>query len=87
MENKKIFIDVPTFTGENVPISLVAKVMRKDPQYVRQGLVQGYLPIGKAFIKEGRTQYDYYVSPKLLWEYTGFYYDPEKNYGSEIVNG
>lgn len=69
---------IPSFTGENVPISVVARVMRKDPQFVRQGLIQGYLPIGSAFKKEGRIQYDFYVSPKKLFEYTGFYYDRDK---------
>lgn len=76
MTNERVFIDIPTFTGENVPISVVAKVMKKDPQFVRQGLIQGYLPIGSAFKKDGRVQYDFYVSPKKLFEYTGFYYDP-----------
>ena len=28
-------------------------------------------------MKEGSSQYDYYVSPKLLYEYTGFYFDED----------
>lgn len=35
------------------------------------------LPIGTAFIKEGSSQYDFYISPKLLYEYTGFYFDDD----------
>lgn len=63
---------VPELTGRNVSVGVVAKVMGKDKQFVRQGMIRGVLPIGTAFKKEGPNQYDYYVSPRLLWEYTGF---------------
>jgi len=62
----------PDFTGRNVPVGVVAKVMGKDKQFVRQGMIHGVLPIGTAFKKEDSNQYDYYVSLRLLWEYTGF---------------
>ncbi len=65
------------FTGRNVPVSVVAKVMGKGKQFVRQGMIHGNLPIGSVFKKEGSIQYDYYVSPKLLWEFTGFIYRGE----------
>ena len=45
----KIYVEVPEFTGGNVPIPVAAKVLNKDQQYVRQGLIQGVLPIGAAF--------------------------------------
>ena len=35
------------------------------------------LPIGVAFKKEGVSKYDYYISSKLLYEYTGFYFDDD----------
>lgn len=61
------------FKGGNVPIAVVAKIMRKDPMFVRIGLQNGKLPFGVAFKKsETSGQYDYYVSPKLLFDYTGF---------------
>lgn len=77
MDGKIIYQAVPEFTGRNVPVSVVAKVMGKDKQFVRQGMIHGVLPIGSVFKKEGSNQYDYYVSPKLLWEFTGFIYRGE----------
>lgn len=72
MDGKTVYQAVPEFTGRNVPVSVVAKVMGKDKQFVRQGMIHGNLPIGSVFKKEGSNQYDYYISPKLLWEFTGF---------------
>ena len=77
MDDKKVYLEIPQFTGENVPVNVVARVMRKDPNYVRQGIIQGILPFGAAFKKEGSTQYDYYISPRQLWEYTGYIYKGE----------
>ena len=59
-----------TFDGYNIPVALAAKIMGKDQQYIRQGLVQGILPIGTAFKREGSKHYDYYISPKLFYEFT-----------------
>ena len=47
----KITFNVPEFTRENVPVSVAAKVMKKDQQFIRQGMVQGILPIGTVFKK------------------------------------
>lgn len=74
-EEKKIYYDVPKFSGANVPVELAAKVMRKDKQFVRQGILQGLLKFGVAFKKEGSNQYDYYISPMKFWQETGFIYD------------
>ena len=32
MEEKKVWLEVPRFTGENVPVNVAARVMKKDPQ-------------------------------------------------------
>ena len=64
-----------TFDGYNIPVALAAKIMGKDQQYIRQGLVQGILPIGTAFKREGSKHYDYYISPKLFYEFTGYKID------------
>lgn len=58
--------------------------MGKDQQFIRQVIIRGILPIGVAFKKtivdtkwnEEResSQYDFYISPGLLWEYTGIIY-------------
>ena len=75
MNNQRIYLEVPTFTGENVPVNVAASVMKKDPQFVRQGLILGLLSFGVAFKKEGSTQYDYYISPIKFWEETGYVYN------------
>ncbi len=78
MDEKKVYLDIPKFSGANVPISLVAKVMKKDAQFIRLGLQNGSLPIGTAYKKDAENiQYDYYISPFLLWKYTGFIYTDE----------
>lgn len=61
------------YSDGNVPITVAAKVMHKDPMFVRIGLQRGLLPFGVAIKKdENGKQYDYYISPKLFYEYTGF---------------
>ena len=81
--NNKIYYTLPEFDGRNVPIKEVAKLMGKDQQFIRQGIIKGVLPIGVAFKKiisngnyeeKESSQYDFYVSHKLLWEYTGIIY-------------
>jgi hypothetical protein len=80
----KMIYEVPVFDGRNVPVKEVAKLMGKDQQFIRQGIIKGILPIGVAFKKtivdhkwnkeKESTQYDFYISPRLLWEYTGIIY-------------
>ena len=75
MDKNKIYLEVPKFTGENVPVSVAAKVMKKDQQFIRQGILLGFLKFGVAFKKEGSSQYDYYISQIKFWEETGYVYD------------
>lgn len=65
------------FTGEGIPVAEAAKIMKKDPQFIRQALIKKILPIGIAFMKDGSKQYDYYISPKLFYEYTGYVYNKQ----------
>ena len=84
-KDKKVFYEVPKFDGRNIPVKEVAKLMGKDQQFIRQGIINGKLPIGTAFKKtivdprwneeKESSQYDFYISPKLLWEYTGIIYN------------
>ena len=37
-------------------------------------MIKGVLPIGIAFRKDDSDHYDYYISPKLFWEVTGYVY-------------
>lgn len=78
IRNSKVYIEIPEFTGENVPVSVAARVMRKTQTYIRQGIIEGRLNIGIAIKKEGSTQYDYYISPFKLWQETGYIYDGAK---------
>ena len=41
-------VDLPAFTGRNVPIKEIAAAIGKDAQYVRVGLQQGILKFGTA---------------------------------------
>lgn len=66
-----------------VPVAVAAKIFKKDPSWVRAGIICGWLPIGTA-TRNGQqitdlTQMDskkgrinYYISPKLLYELTGY---------------
>lgn len=73
------------FKTGSVPVSAAAKVFNKDASWIRAGLIEGWLPIGFATrngqkitdiselsSKNGRILY--YISPKLLYELTGFVY-------------
>ena len=73
----------------SVPISVVAKVYGKDANWVRKGIIEGWLPIGIA-TRDGREITDfkdqipnrrinYYVSPKLLYEQTGYVWRDDSN--------
>ena len=67
----------------SVPVRVVAKVYGRDPAWVRAGIIAGWLPIGQATrngqpvtdVKEMNSKYgriNYYISPKLLYEQTGY---------------
>ncbi|CDB90982.1 putative uncharacterized protein [Clostridium sp. CAG:253] len=73
-EESKIVFQVSEFDGKNIPVTEAAKIIGKDQQFIRQGMIAGILPIGTVFKKEGSNQYDYYISPKMFWEYTGYVY-------------
>ena len=78
MDEKKLYVDVPDFSGANSPVAVAARVMRKDKQFVRQGILQGILKFGVAFKKDGSNEYDYYISPMKFWQETGYVYDGSK---------
>ena len=86
--NERIYYEVPEFDGKNIPVKEAARLMGKDQQFVRQGIIRGILPIGTAFKKtivdqkwnkeKESSQYDFYISPRLFWEYTGIIYRGDK---------
>ena len=77
-----------SFISGNVPVSIAAKAYGKDPCWVRAGIINGWLPIGTATrngkqitsIDEMNSKYgriNYYISPKLLYEQTGYVWKGE----------
>lgn len=78
-----------TFAAGSVPVAVAARVYGKDASWIRAGIVSGWLPIGKATrngklitkIEEMNSKYgriNFYISPKLLWEETGFVWRGER---------
>lgn len=74
----------------SVPVSLAANVYGKDPSWVRAGIISGWLPIGTATrrgkkitnladISSKYGRINYYISPKLFYEHTGYVWKGEKN--------
>lgn len=59
MNREKFYVELPPFTGRNVPVTEIAKAMRKDPQYVRVGLQQGLFTFGYAFKLDDSNEYNY----------------------------
>ena len=41
MDKSKVYLEVPEFTGENVPVAVATRVMKKDQQFIRQGIILG----------------------------------------------
>lgn len=76
MEDKKLYVELPRFTGRNVPISEVAEAMHKDAQLVRIGIQQGIFKFGYAMKKENSSEYNYYCPDRKVWEEIG-YFSPE----------
>lgn len=67
----------------SVPINVAARVYGKDPSWIRAGIIAGWLPIGEATRHGKRVtsldemgsrlgRINYYISPKKLYEQTGF---------------
>lgn len=77
------------FSQGSVPVAVAARVYGKDASWVRAGIVSGWLPIGKATrsgklvttIEEMDSRYgriNFYISPKRLYEETGFLWKGER---------
>lgn len=66
-------IELPSFTGRNVPIAEIAKAIGKDAQYVRVGLQKGILKFGYALKMENSSEYNYFCPDKKVWEEIGYF--------------
>lgn len=75
------------FQAGSVPVAVAARVYGKDASWVREGIKAGWLPIGtatrsgKKVTEPGRgprnTRTNFYISPRKLYEETGFYWKGE----------
>ena len=79
-----------TFGKGGVPVRDAAKILGKKQTWVRAGIIAGWLPIGVATrrgekvtdISEMDSKYgriNFYISPKLLYEYTGYIWKGESD--------
>lgn len=77
------------FAEGSVPVSVAAKVFGKDACWVRAGIIAGWLPIGTATRNNQRVEkveeidsrlgrINFYISPKKLYEETGYIWKGEK---------
>lgn len=91
-ENEQIKIPeskFPEFPLGSVPVAVAARVYGKDRNWIRAGIVCGWLPIGIA-IRKGKPvtkleemdskfgKINYRISPKQLYEQTGYVWRGEK---------
>ena len=70
---QKVYIELPHFTGRNVPISEIAKATNKDVRFIRLGIQSGLLKFGVAQKVEGSQLFSYYCPDKKVWEETGYF--------------
>ena len=77
------------FATGSVPVCVAARVYGKDASWIRAGIISGWLPIGNATrggkpiteLQEMNSKYgriNYYISPKRLYEETGYVWKGEK---------
>lgn len=77
------------FRPGSVPVAVAARVYGKDAAWIRAGIIAGWLPIGTATrggqpvtdvndIDSRKGRINYYISPKLLWQETGFVWKGER---------
>ena len=77
MENK-LYVELPPFTGRNVPIKEIAQAIGKDPHYIRLGIRQGIFKFGVAMKMENSNEFSYYCPDRKVWEETGYFSDVRK---------
>ena len=77
------------FKDGSVPVRVAARVYKKDPCWVRAGIIAGWLPIGIATrrgkqitsiddMDSRKGRINYYISPKKLYENTGYLWEGEQ---------
>ena len=81
--DKRLYVELPPFTGRNVPITEIAKAIGKDAHYVRIGIQQGILKFGVAMKMGDSNEFSYYCSDRKVWEETGYFNGEAKKQGKE----
>lgn len=77
------------FYNGSVPVKVAARIYGKDASWIRAGIISGWLPIGRATrdgklvtsIEQMNSKYgriNFYISPKLLYEDTGYIWKGER---------
>lgn len=77
------------FANGSVLVAVAARIYGKDASWIRAGIIAGWLPIGKATrngelvtdIEKMNSKYgriNFYISPKKLYEDTGYVWKGEK---------
>lgn len=73
----------------SVPVAVAARVYGKDATWIRAGIIAGWLPIGRA-TRKGKLvtkvseidsrlgRINFYISPKRLYEETGYVWKGER---------
>lgn len=85
------------FATGSVPVMVAARIYGKDASWVRAGIISGWLPIGKATrngqlvtkIEDMNSKYgriNFYISPKRLYEETGYVWKGEKPVTNDLKN-
>ncbi len=78
------------FHDGSVPVRVAARIYGKDQSWVRAGIICGWLPIGVATrnskpvttiaeMDSRLGRINYYISPKLLYDATGYIWKGEKS--------
>ena len=82
-------MDKPKLGTGSVPVRVAAMAYGKEASWIRAGIIAGWLPIGEATrngvkitsIEQMNSKYgriNYYISPKLLYEQTGYVLEGKK---------
>ena len=55
---------------QRMTVNEAARILGKNPSYVRVGLQRNLLPFGSA-VKVSRNRYNYHICPAKFYEYLG----------------
>lgn len=67
------------FSVGGVPVSVAAKVFGKEPQWVRIQMQRKLIDIGVVSESENGQRHNYYISPKKLYDLTGYLWKGKNN--------